>query len=85
MEFFFVIFYKKIDKVSIKMLYFVNKIFLLEQLILGGKKIALINFAFLYDFTAFADISVFIKLVLVYKCGQKKLNNLYYQMKEQRR
>ena len=22
------------------------------------------------------------KLVLVYKCGQKKLNNLYYQMKE---
>ena len=24
-------------------------------------------------------------LVLVYKCGQKKLNNLYYQMKEQRR
>ena len=25
------------------------------------------------------------KVVLVYKCGQKKLNNLYYQMKEQRR
>ena len=25
------------------------------------------------------------RLVLVYKCGQKKLNNLYYQMKEQRR
>ena len=24
-------------------------------------------------------------MVLVYKCGQKKLNNLYYQMKEQRR
>lgn len=24
-------------------------------------------------------------LVLVYKCGQKKLNNLYYQVKEQRR
>ena len=24
-------------------------------------------------------------LMLVYKCGQKKLNNLYYQMKEQRR
>ena len=24
-------------------------------------------------------------LVLVYKCGQEKLNNLYYQMKEQRR
>ena len=23
-------------------------------------------------------------LVLVYKCGQKKLNNLYYQVKEQR-
>ncbi len=36
-------------------------------------------------------ISVFItnlnmqNLVLVYKCGQEKLNNLYYQMKEQRR
>ena len=26
-----------------------------------------------------------IKVVLVYKCGQKKLNNLYYQTKEQRR
>ena len=25
------------------------------------------------------------KMVLVYKCGQEKLNNLYYQMKEQRR
>ena len=25
------------------------------------------------------------KVVLVYKCGQKKLNNLYYQVKEQRR
>ena len=25
------------------------------------------------------------ELVLVYKCGQEKLNNLYYQMKEQRR
>ncbi len=24
-------------------------------------------------------------VVLVYKCGQEKLNNLYYQMKEQRR
>ena len=24
-------------------------------------------------------------MVLVYKCGQKKLNNLYYQVKEQRR
>ena len=24
-------------------------------------------------------------MVLVYKCGQEKLNNLYYQMKEQRR
>ena len=24
-------------------------------------------------------------LVLVYKCGQEKSNNLYYQMKEQRR
>ena len=23
-------------------------------------------------------------VVLVYKCGQKKLNNLYYQVKEQR-
>ena len=39
MKFFFIIFYKKIDKVSIEMLYFVNKIFLLEQLILGGKKL----------------------------------------------
>ena len=28
---------------------------------------------------------IYDKLVLVYKCGQKKLNNLYYQMKEQRR
>ena len=26
-----------------------------------------------------------IVMVLVYKCGQEKLNNLYYQMKEQRR
>ena len=26
-----------------------------------------------------------VKVVLVYKCGQKKLNNLYYQVKEQRR
>ena len=26
-----------------------------------------------------------INVVLVYKCGQEKLNNLYYQMKEQRR
>uniref|UniRef100_UPI0025A5184E cysteine-rich VLP protein n=3 Tax=Enterocloster clostridioformis TaxID=1531 RepID=UPI0025A5184E len=26
-----------------------------------------------------------ISLVLVYKCGQEKLNNLYYQVKEQRR
>ncbi len=25
------------------------------------------------------------KMVLVYKCGQEKLNNLYYQVKEQRR
>lgn len=25
------------------------------------------------------------EMVLVYKCGQEKLNNLYYQMKEQRR
>ena len=36
----------------------------------------------------FIVIGVFIlfyNLVLVYKCGQKKLNNLYYQMKEQRR
>ena len=24
-------------------------------------------------------------VMLVYKCGQKKLNNLYYQIKEQRR
>ncbi len=26
-----------------------------------------------------------LQVVLVYKCGQEKLNNLYYQMKEQRR
>ena len=32
MKFFFVIFYKKVDKVSIEMLYLVNKILLLEQL-----------------------------------------------------
>lgn len=37
MEFFFVIFYKKIDKVSIEMLYLVNKILLLEQLIVIRK------------------------------------------------
>ena len=28
---------------------------------------------------------IVVSVVLVYKCGQKKLNNLYYQMKEQRR
>ncbi len=28
---------------------------------------------------------VLIGVVLVYKCGQEKLNNLYYQVKEQRR
>ena len=59
MKFFFVVFYKKIDKVGIEMLYLVNKIFLLEQLTLGGKKTSLIDFSFLHDFTAFADISVF--------------------------
>ena len=35
-----------------------------------------------------ADLSEFWdgqKVVLVYKCGQEKLNNLYYQVKEQRR
>ena len=32
MKFFFVIFYKKIDKVGIKMLYLVNKILLLQKL-----------------------------------------------------
>ena len=63
MEFFFVIFYKKVDKVSIEMLYLVNKILLLEQLVLGSKEIALIYFAFLHDFTAFADISVFVKYI----------------------
>ncbi|WP_235389557.1 hypothetical protein, partial [Enterocloster clostridioformis] len=26
-----------------------------------------------------------VTLVLVYKCGQEKLNDLYYEMKEQRR
>ena len=38
--------------------------------------------------TAMMKFSVCLKissLVLVYKCGQKKLNNLYYQVKEQRR
>ena len=29
--------------------------------------------------------AAFCSMVLVYKCGQKKLNNLYYQVKEQRR
>ncbi len=29
--------------------------------------------------------AAYYKLMLVYKCGQKKLNNLYYQIKEQRR
>ncbi|WP_277935506.1 hypothetical protein, partial [Parablautia muri] len=33
----------------------------------------------------FDPFPIFFYLVLVYKCGQKKLNNLYYQMKEQRR
>lgn len=50
MEFLFVIFYKKIDKVSIEMLYLVNKILLLEQLVLGGKKTVFINFAFFSRF-----------------------------------
>ena len=37
-------------------------------------------------FTLFNPIFMLHKvLVLVYKCGQEKLNNLYYQMKEQRR
>lgn len=44
MEFFFIIFYKKVDKVGIEMLYFVNKILLFEQLIFGGKESALIDF-----------------------------------------
>ena len=61
MEFFFVIFYKKIDKVSIEMLYPVNKILMLEQFIFGGKENALIDLAFLHNLTAFADVSVFVK------------------------
>ncbi|NBI61418.1 hypothetical protein D3Z53_26440 [Lachnospiraceae bacterium] len=65
MEFLFVIFYKKIDKVSTEMLYLVNKILLLEQLVLDGKKTALINFALLHDFTAFADIPVFVKYLFL--------------------
>ena len=65
MEFFFVIFYKKVDKVSIEMLYLVNKILLLEQLVLGSKEIALIYFAFLHDFTAFADISVIVEYLFL--------------------
>jgi len=44
MEFLFVIFYKKVDKVGIEMLYLVNKILLLEQLVLGSKEIALIYY-----------------------------------------
>ena len=33
----------------------------------------------------FSGYSLMNRLVLVYKCGQEKLNNLYYQVKEQRR
>ena len=47
------------------MFYFINKILLLEQLVLGGKKTVFINFAFFHDFTAFADISVFIKYLFL--------------------
>ena len=65
MEFLFIIFYKKTDKVSIEMFYFIIKILLLEQLVLGGKKTVFINFAFFHDFTAFADISVFIKYLFL--------------------
>ena len=43
------------------MLYLVNKVLLPEQIVLGGNKTSLIHFAFLHDFTAFADISVFVK------------------------
>ncbi len=42
-----------------------------------GRRVASIAKAF--------GAKVLYSLVLVYKCGQEKLNNLYYQMKEQRR
>jgi uncharacterized protein (DUF1919 family) len=35
--------------------------------------------------TPTVNLTIDINVVLVYKCGQEKLNNLYYQMKEQRR
>ena len=39
----------------------------------------------LAEATLYADDGAAEIVVLVYKCGQKKLNNLYYQVKEQRR
>ena len=57
------------------MLYLVNKILLLKQLILGGKKIALIDFAFLHDFTAFTDIPVFVKYLFLRKARKEQLKN----------
>jgi hypothetical protein len=56
------------------------------------------NPLFVYKFVQYKEMSFLViknvilfaclqqeKVVLVYKCGQEKLNNLYYQMKEQRR
>ena len=43
------------------------------------------SFNLFFKLVTLFDISVDQFLVLVYKCGQEKLNNLYYQMKEQRR
>ncbi len=37
-----------------------------------------------YSVHCFSSPVPLLALMLVYKCGQEKLNNLYYQMKEQR-
>jgi len=65
MKFFLVVLYQRIDKVCVKVLYLVHKIVLLEQLVFGGKKIMLIYLAFLLNLTAFSDIPVFVKYLLL--------------------
>ena len=67
------------------MFYFVHKVVLLEQFILGDKEVAFIHFAFFYNHTAFADIPIFVKIpysqltepatVLVLMLLLKRLNN----------
>lgn len=64
-QFLFVVFYQSIDKIGVKVFYFVHKVVLLEELILGGKDVALIHFTFLHNLTPFADISIFIKYLFL--------------------